>query len=457
MRMYDITQPIEQYLNVPLECDCGRTHYAPIKAIKIGKGALDALPEYVAKYGYKKPYLLCDPITYKIAGEKCESLLKEKGYNPFVLIIKHLNYNEATLGEIVLNKPDDCDLMIACGTGQITDMLRFSSFKLGLPCFTVATGAPMDGFAASVGIMNVNNLKATMPAHCSEVIIGDTDILKNAPYRMTLAGFGDLIGKLNALNDWHLSAMITGDHYCEKIDRLVSDYVYDVLGKVDRIRNKDPEAIGDILSSLLLTGSSISLYGTSRAVSGAEHHMSHYWEVLGDQRGQQYAMHGEQVAVGTVMALSVAEKLRDRKIDFCEARCKARKFSFTEWENNIQRTYGSAAEAVIELEKKAGKNDVEKRLQHINTIEELWPNIKKLLDGVYPASRLRDLLKSLGCPCDPTDIGITGKILKDTFMVCKETRAIYTLYSLVWDLGLMDEISDEIILELKEKQYVFDN
>ena len=52
----------------------------------------------------------------------------------------------------------------------------------------------MDGFSASVGIMNVNNLKATMPAHSTEVIIGDTDVLSGAPYRMTAAGFGDLIG-----------------------------------------------------------------------------------------------------------------------------------------------------------------------------------------------------------------------------------------------------------------------
>ena len=139
--------------------------------------------------------------------------MKHAGINPVVLILKHTDFDEATLGEIVINKPDNCDLMIGCGTGSITDMLRYSSFKLNLPCFTVATGAPMDGFSASVGIMNVNNLKATMPAHSTEVIIGDTDILESAPYRMSIAGFGDLLGKLNALNDWRLSAIVNNDHY----------------------------------------------------------------------------------------------------------------------------------------------------------------------------------------------------------------------------------------------------
>ena len=449
MKMYESTQKIDRYLNIPLECDCGRTHYAPIKSIDIRSGALKSLPEYVTKNGYKKPYILCDKITYEIAGKTCDQLLRTIGLNPTVLIIKHLGYDEATLGEIVINKPDDCDLMIACGTGQITDMLRFSSFKLGIPCFTVATAAPMDGFSASVGIMNVNNLKATMPAHCSEVIIGDTDILKNAPYRMTIAGFGDLIGKLNSLNDWRLGTIVNGEHHCEKLDRMVSDYVGNILGKVEKIKAKDPEAIGDIMNALMLSGAFVSLYGTSRAISGAEHHMSHYWEVIGDQQGKQFAMHGEQVAVGTVLSLTVAEILHDWDVDFDLSRERAKSYTFENWEENIRRVYGNAADEIIALEKKVGKNETSSRLARISSIEAKWCEIKLLLSSYYSSEEVKGILRSLGCPCEPKDIGINAQILKDTFMFCKETRSIYTLYSLVWDLGLMDEISDQVIQKLK--------
>ena len=454
MKMYDTPQAVERYLNVPLECSCGKTHFAPIKAINISKGALNSLPGYVKEYGYQKPYLLCDSITYKVAGEKCEALLKESGFETTVLIIRHLGFDEATLGEIVINKPDDCDLMIGIGTGSITDMTRYSSFKLGLPCFTVATGAPMDGFSASVGIMNVNNLKATMQAHSTEVIIGDTDVLKSAPYRMTIAGFADLIGKLNALNDWRLEVLITGAHYCRKIDELVTAYVDDILSKTDLLKARDPEAIGNVMNALLLTGATISLYGNSRPISGAEHHMSHYWEVLGEQRGQQFAMHGEQVAVGTVMALSAAEKLSSIMPDFEKARAAALAWSFETWEAEIRRTYGNAADAIIELEKKADKNGTEGRLRRIDFIEAHWEEIRCMLSGLYPADKLRNLLKELGCPCDPKDIGITEDILRDTFAVCKETRNRYTVYQLAWDLDLIGEISDSIIQKLKEQNAI---
>lgn len=444
MKMYATTQPVEKYLNVKLECGCGRTHYAPIKAVDIRRGAINALPEYMHRFGYARPYILCDATTYKIAGERCAGVLREAGFAPDVLILRHLGYDEATLGEIVINKPDDCDVMIGVGTGSITDILRFASFKLGLPCFTVATGAPMDGFSASVGIMNVNNLKATMPAHSTEVIIGDTDVLSTAPYRMTVAGFADLIGKLNAINDWHLGVLINGDHYCRSIDTLVMDYVYDILGKAGAIKNRDAKAVGELMNALLLTGASISLYGSSRPISGAEHHFSHYLEVLGDQRGKPYAMHGEQVAVGTVLALTAAAKLASITPDFDAAREAAARYDHAAWENEIRRAYGDAADAIIALEAQAGKNETTGRLKRIDIMQRHWDEVRAMLAGVYPAEKLRALLKDIGCPCTPRDIGVTKDVLRDALLYCKETRARYTVYQLAWDLGLLERLADDL-------------
>lgn len=444
MKMYATTQPVEKYLNIKLECDCGRTHYAPIKAVDIRRGAINALPEYMHRFGYARPYILCDATTYKIAGERCAGVLREAGFAPDVLILRHLGYDEATLGEIVINKPDDCDVMIGVGTGSITDILRFASFKLGLPCFTVATGAPMDGFSASVGIMNVNNLKATMPAHSTEVIIGDTDVLSTAPYRMTVAGFADLIGKLNAINDWHLGVLINGDHYCRSIDTLVMDYVYDILGKAEAIKNRDAKAVGELMNALLLTGASISLYGSSRPISGAEHHFSHYLEVLGDQRGKPYAMHGEQVSVGTVLALTAAAKLASITPDFDAAREAAARYDAAAWGNEIRRAYGDAADAIIALEAQAGKNETTGRLKRIDIMQRHWEEVRAMLAGVYPAEKLRALLKDIGCPCTPRDIGVTKDVLRDALLYCKETRARYTVYQLAWDLGLLERLADDL-------------
>lgn len=454
MKMYDMPQSVEKYLNVELECDCGRTHYAPIKDINISAGAIERLPYYVKKYGYSRPYIICDRITCEIAGRRCAELLEREGVEACVHILSHMGFDEATLGEIVINKPDGCDVMIGCGTGSITDMLRYSSFKLSLPCFTVATAAPMDGFTASVGIMNVNNLKTTMPAHSSEVIIGDTDMLSSAPFRMTVAGYADLVAKLNSLNDWRLDRVVTGGHYCRKLDELVTFYVNDIISKTDRIRDRDPEALGDVMSALLLSGSTISLYGTSRGISGAEHHMSHYWDALAEQRGKGFGMHGEQVGVGTVLTLMMAEKLCSREIDFAAAREKAGLYSFDAWAENIRRAYGKAAGAIIALEEKARVNETENTLRRIESEERHWDEIRGILSSAFPSEKLRSLLVELGCPCDPKDIGVDEATLRDTLAVSKETRKIFTIMQLVRDLGLTEEISESIIADLRQRQAV---
>ena len=154
------------------------------------------------------------------------------------------------------------------------------------------------------------------------------------------------------------------------------------------------------------------------------------------------------------MALSAAEKLSSMTPDFEKARAAARAWNFEAWEAEIRRTYGNAADAIIELEKKADKNGTEGRLRRIDFIEAHWEEIRSMLSGLYPADKLRNLLKELGCPCDPKDIGITEDILRDTFAVCKETRARFTVYQLAWDLDLIGEVSDSIIRKLKEQNAI---
>lgn len=448
MKMFSEPHDVEDYLGVEFECTCGATHFAPIKAVEIGRDAINELPKYVTKYGYLKPYILCDEITYKIAGEKISFLLSECSIHSTTHILTHTGFDEATLGEIVVSVPSDADLMIGVGTGSITDITRYSSFRLGLPCFTVATGAPMDGFAASIGILNVNNMKKTMPAHCTEVIIGDTDILKGAPYRMTVAGFGDLIGKITCLNDWKLSSIITGERFCENIYSLVKKCVDDILSRAGRIKEKDPEVLGEVMKGLVLSGTCISLNGDSRPASGAEHHMSHYWETIKEQRGERAAMHGEQVAVGTVVVLKLAELLSMCDPDFDSARQAANTFDQRHWESEIRRAYGTAADEAIELERNDGNNCITSRLERINTIEENWQVIKDILKNLPSSEFLMSLLKDIGCPCTPEEIGIDKQLLKDAILFSKETRSRYTIFRLCNDLNLLESFADKLMSEL---------
>ena len=40
-------------------------------------------------------------------------------------------------------------------------------------------------------------------------------------------------------------------------------------------------------------------------------------------------------------------------------------------------------------------------------------------------------------------------MLRNTFLYCKEVRARYTILQMIWDLGLLDTLSEQVMKELK--------
>lgn len=448
MEMPEVPRPLSTYLNTRLTCSCGRQHYAPLKRVSIRRDALQDLPLILKELGCSRPFLICDAVTEQIAGEACRKLLLQSGIQASCHVLSHANYDEATLGELLISKPDGCDIAVAVGTGAINDMTRFFSFRLNIPFMTVATAAPMDGFASSVAVLQVDHMKTTFEAQTPSAILGDTEILKNAPYRMIAAGMGDLLGKVTCLCDWKLAHLITGEHYCENIVELVENCVRNALADADKVRERDPEALGSIMEGLVLSGVAISLYGNSRPASGCEHHMSHYWEMMFEQAGKRPVPHGLQVGVGTVLILKLAKQLLRTQVDFAEARSAARTYDPAVWEESIRSAYGLAAGGIIALERSSRKNETSARLKRIDVMEAHWNEIAALLEALPPADRVMDILRSLGAPCLPDEIGVDRALLKCTFLYCKETRARYTLLQMAWDLGLLDTLSDEVIAEL---------
>lgn len=445
MKMFDTPHLLEDYLATPLECSCGRTHYAPLNYVSVEKGALEKLPDILRRLEKTRPYLICDAITREITGDYCMELLRRAGIDAALHQLTHTEFDEATLGELVIHMPAGTDIAVAVGTGAINDVTRYFSFKMGIPFMTAATAAPMDGFASSIAALQVNGLKTTFDAQTPLAIIGDTEILKNAPYPMIAAGLGDLLGKSTCLCDWKLAHIITGEHLCTNIVELVESCVQSVLKVAPRAKERDQDTLDQIMEGLVLSGVAMSLYGSSRPASGCEHHMSHYWETIFSQRNERPVPHGTQVGVGTVLVLKAVERLLTVSVDFDAARKAAAAYAPAAWEAAVERAYGPAAPGVIELERDARKNETAGRLARIDAMEKNWPAITALLKQLPSAAYVAELLEGLGSPSQPAQIGVDRALLRDTFLYCKEIRARYTFLQMLWDLDLLEPIADAVI------------
>ncbi len=292
-------------------CACGKTHCTDIQHIVIRRGALDALPDIAASFASGTCFVVADSITYAVAGQSVADRLTAAGHNVRTHVfntpdLAHpLVPNEAALGRLVVEMPVDTSLIVAVGSGSLGDAARMLSAKTKVPYIIVATAPSMDGYASTVSPLIIDGCKVTYEAVYPYAIVADVDILCTAPDMMLQAGFGDIIGKYTALTDWALSHAVNGEYICPHVIGMVQNAIRQCADHADGLAKRDASAVAAVMEGLVLSGLCMGMIGNSRPASGAEHHLSHYWEVDALANHKPHALHGNAVGVATLVSATL--------------------------------------------------------------------------------------------------------------------------------------------------------
>ena len=92
------------------------------------------------------------------------------------------------------------------------------------------------------------------------------------------------------------------------------------------------------------------------------------------------------------------------------------------------------------------------RLKRIDAIEGHWDEIVKLMDDNMPtAARMIEILKSLDAPYLPSQIGFDDDRLYNAMLYAKETRARYTMLSMMADLGVTEDLAKKVVAFVNEE------
>lgn len=443
---------IADYLGREFECKCGKKHGVSIDKIIIENGALKKIPGILKNYIYKKIFLVADKNTYKAAGERVEQLIKDSGFLCKVMVYDReddLVPDERAIGEFLVNIEKNTDVIIAVGTGVINDLSKYVGSRLNIPSIIVATAPSMDGFASDSSALILENLKTSVDVKTPQVIIGDLDILKEAPLEMILAGLGDMIGKYSAIKDWKLANIITGEYYCETVVEIVKLSVQKCIDNINGYKSRDDFAIKNLMEGLVISGLAMSFVGNSRPASGSEHHLSHYWETMFLLESKKAILHGAKVGIAALASNNLAAVLTSRNIDFEKAEQKAGIFDEKKWQKDIVRLYQKAAPGILKLSEEYHRNSVEARKQRVNTIKHNWPLIVNTLQEEPSLTQVENILKQAGALINPKDIGINADTIYNGIIYAKEIRTRYTILQLLWDLSLIEEFAQETTVYYK--------
>ena len=264
----------------------------------------------------KKCIIFADDNVKKIIADRVADIVSEK----FEVRMIKPGSAEKNYIENLAKTVSHYDFSIAIGGGRTIDAAKYSSFLAGKPWIAFPTILSHDGVVSSRASIENNEMKISMQASGPTAIIADLETIKGAPYRFMASGCGDLISNISAVNDWRIASRAKKEKYSTLIAELSLLSAKACMEHVKEIRSKSYGGIEALLWGLVCSGFAMNLHGSSRPCSGSEHNFSHALEKLFHEKGLQPAMHGEQVALGTIISLYL------QKEDWEQARRIMKKF-----------------------------------------------------------------------------------------------------------------------------------
>lgn len=428
-------------------CSCGREHDIAIDEVVTGKGAVRRLPEFVARYGAKKPFILADRNTYAAAGETVAAVLGDSGipFSAYVFQNGILEPDERAVGSAVMHFDPSCDLIIGVGSGVINDIGKLLSHVTGKKYIIVGTAPSMDGYASATSSMSMNGLKVSLNSRCADVIIGDVDILKQAPEHMLKSGLGDMLAKYVSIAEWRIGHLVTGEYYCERVAQLIRRALKKCVDHAEGLLKREDEAVQAVFEGLVIGGVAMAYAGVSRPASGVEHYFSHVWDMRGLEFGTQVDLHGIQCAMATVKAVELYERLEKLVPDREKALAAAEVFDYGQWSRQLVEFLGNSGRTMIAQEKKEKKYDKAAHAVRLERILENWDAILEIIHDELPSSQeLGRIMDTIGISQDLRTIGVDQACARMTFRATKDIRDKYVLSRLAWDLGVLDELAESL-------------
>lgn len=266
------------------------------REIIIGEDAFDNIPGILEKLKLKGPGLmLSGPTTYDIAGADVKNVLQKYGFEIDTRIIEETN--KKTVEETV-KAAADYGFIIGVGGGRIIDVAKYTGSKSDNHYISVPTAPSHDGITSSrVSIDQINDKHSKNATSPSGIFI-NTNIISSSPNELISAGCGDLISNITAVEDWKLANSDCNEYYSDYAAALSVLSAEIVIKSAKMIKNRERRGIRNLIKALLSAGIAMSIAGSSRPCSGAEHQFSHSLDALYDKNEH----HGNQCSMGALIS-----------------------------------------------------------------------------------------------------------------------------------------------------------
>ena len=267
--------------------------------IYVGHGVINKTPDVVRKNLLRgNVAIITGQNTFKIAGKEISMLLDEAYIENSVFICDKAdeeNLNRVT-GEA---KEYGAGIVIGAGGGSKIDLAKKTAYNLDIPLVSIPTTPSHDGIASPRASIKRGNWSVSEEAVMPVSIIADTYIMSKVPYRYLKAGAADVISNETAILDWKLANRIKGEEFSSSAAAIAEYASKELVERAHLIMPEVEESVWLVTKQILASGTSMAIAASSRPASGSEHLIAHALETMAPGT----AIHGEQVALGCIVAM----------------------------------------------------------------------------------------------------------------------------------------------------------
>jgi len=243
-------------------------------------------------------------VSYKsvlfLSGERISAAIARKAAVtlPAAVRWQHLILDEASEKNVLLAyeacRQNNIDLIVSVGGGSVIDVGKRVQRVYGIPNVVVPTVVSNDGLMSPISVLRgLDGNRESYPGATPLGAVIDTELIRLAPLRYMVAAAGDVLSNLSASIDWR---RLHENGKADKFNDLAFHLSFGSAQSLIHFREiafESDEFVECIIRSQIYSGIAMSLAGSSRPCSGAEHLISHAIDHL--DLAVPGALHGIQV------------------------------------------------------------------------------------------------------------------------------------------------------------------
>jgi glycerol-1-phosphate dehydrogenase [NAD(P)+] len=265
--------------------------------VVVGHGVID---DTVAAVGdlhlAGDPLVVTSPTPRAVAGDRVAEQFAAAGTDPETVCIEEATF-AAVEAVIEAAGDDSVGYLVGVGGGKVIDVTKMAAEDVDKGFVSVPTAASHDGIVSGRASIPEGDTRHSVRAEPPLAVVADTEILADAPWELTTAGCADIISNFTAVRDWQLANRLKNVEYHEYAGTLSQMTAEMLVENADSIRPELEESAWIVTKALVSSGVAMSIAGSSRPASGAEHLFSHQL----DRIAPDPTYHGHQVGVGSIM------------------------------------------------------------------------------------------------------------------------------------------------------------